>query len=78
MYAVLEDVVHKTKIKANLEQNVRLKWLKCRNNPKRKDKFDKQSHKELIPKNEPLFKGVPRASTTLKVVCDTMLQGLGK
>ena len=28
--------------------------------------------------NSPLYKGVPRPSTVLKVVCDTMLQGLGR
>ena len=32
----------------------------------------------VLPDNKPLFKGIPRASTTLKVVCDTMLQGLGR
>ena len=60
--------------------NVKLKWLKT-GEPKqgrRKDKFEKQNHKELIPENKPLYKGPPRPSTQLKVVCDTMLQGLGR
>ena len=30
------------------------------------------------PDNHPLFKGPPRRATSLKVVCDTMLQGLGR
>lgn len=32
----------------------------------------------VLPDNKPLFKGIPRPSTVLKVVCDTMLQGLGR
>lgn len=31
-----------------------------------------------IPDNKPLFKGPPRPSTSLRVICDTMLQGLGR
>lgn len=80
VYSFLQEVVKKTKVKANLAANVKLKWLKLGNNTggKRKDKFAKQEHKELVPENKPLFKGPPRPSTDLKVVCDTMLQGLGK
>ena len=79
VYDLIQDVVKKTKIKANLTANVKMKWLKTGNTTsRRKDKFEKQNHKELVPENKPLYKGPPRPSTSLKVVCDSMLQGLGK
>ena len=32
----------------------------------------------VLPDNKPLYKGIPRPPTKLKIVCDTMLQGLGR
>ena len=70
-----------TKVKANLTANVKLKWLKMPK-PARKgkwqDNFANRDDKERIPEIKPLFKGVVRPSTQLTVVCDTVLQNLGK
>ena len=43
------DAIKRTKIKVNLMENVKLKWLKTGSMSKRKDKLEKQNHKELVP-----------------------------
>jgi len=74
----LQSVVKQANLKVNLTENIKLKWLKPKpTQGRRKDKFENKVPK-MIPDNKPLFKGVPRPSTSLKVVCDTMLQGLGR
>ena len=49
-------------------------WLKTGLN----DRYENKNYKELVPENKPLYKGPPRASSSFKVVCDSMLEGLGK
>ncbi|XP_057317369.1 exonuclease mut-7 homolog isoform X2 [Hydractinia symbiolongicarpus] len=79
VYALLQRVVKETKIDVNLTENVKLKWLKPkRYENKRKDKYEKRTDKEKIPEIKSIFKGPPRPSTSLKVICDTMMQGLGR
>lgn len=73
--------VQKYDLKLNTREKIKTKWLKTKGTGgHRKDKYEKREHKEKfpIPDNKPLYRGVPRPSTTLKVVCDTMLQGLGR
>ena len=79
VYTVLQGILEKTKIKVNLTTNVKLKWLKTAiPENKRKDRYENKGHKELVPDNKPLYHGPPRASSSFKVVCDSMLEGLGK
>ncbi|XP_065646709.1 exonuclease mut-7 homolog isoform X5 [Hydra vulgaris] len=91
VYKVLNKIVFETQIKVNMLENVKLKWLKPTNVPiQRKDKYEKRN--ELQKKNfqkkpqatipPPIIKRiprlVPRPASALKVICDTMLDELGK
>ncbi|XP_052790834.1 exonuclease mut-7 homolog [Mya arenaria] len=81
LYDILVKLAGEQSPGMDMEPMISMKWLKPSKNEKRRAK-QRGDHRQKVPRRVPSFQkpmtGAPMSAKDLRVVVDTMLQGLGK